>query len=365
VAICSLLGPIWVPSGGAGAATRGSTAQEAATTFVRVDQSGYPQRAVKVAYVMSTGPLSGTAVVTDSVGAGVDAVALGPSVGSWNRTFKFVYKVTFSSVTADGTYTISAGGGTSPRFPIAPASTVYSQDLANSLYFYENERDGPDFIPTALRTAPGHLNDEHATVYKTPSVNANGNFKGDLTSLDKTVDVAGGWWDAGDYLKFVETTSYVVALMLEGVKTFPSQMGANSADSDFINEAEFGLDWLMEMWNQPTKTLYYQVGIGAGNTSGTILSDHDIWRLPQEDDTYGGTDPTYKYIRDRPVFQAAPAGSEISPNLAGRLAADFGLCYQVFHTRDRALANACLRDGETVFGLAKTTDVGQLLTTIP
>jgi endoglucanase len=365
MAICSLLGPIGVAVGGAGTVPRQSRDQEAATTFVRVDQSGYPQSSVKVAFVMSTGALSGSAVVTNSAGVQVDAVVIGPSVGSWNRMFKYVYKVTFSSVAADGNYTISAGGSTSPKFPIAPASTVYSKDLANSLYFYENERDGPDFIPTALRTAPGHLNDEHATVYKTPSVNANGNFKGDLTSLGKTIDVAGGWWDAGDYLKFVETTSYVVALMLEGVKAFPAQMGAGSVSSNFINEAEFGLDWLMEMWNQPTKTLYYQVGIGAGNTRGTILSDHDIWRLPQADDTYGGTNPTYKYIRNRPVFEAAPPGSKISPNLAGRLAADFGLCYQVFRTRNRPLANACLRDGETVFGLAKTTHVGQLLTTIP
>ncbi len=65
------------------------------------------------------------------------------------------------------------------------------------------------------------------------------------------------------------------------------------------------------------------------------------------------------------MFEAGPAGSPISPNLAGRLAADFGLCYQVFHLSNPSLADSCLLDGETVFGLAKTTDVGQLLTTIP
>ena len=53
--------------------------------------------------------------------------------------------------------------------------------MANSLSFYENERDGPNFIPSALRTAPGHLNDENAMTYLIPDVNSNGNFKGDLT----------------------------------------------------------------------------------------------------------------------------------------------------------------------------------------
>ena len=46
------------------------------------------------------------------------------------------------------------------------------QPLANALSFYENERDGPEYIPSPLRTAPAHLNDEDATTYLTPTVNA-------------------------------------------------------------------------------------------------------------------------------------------------------------------------------------------------
>lgn len=345
--------------------TSASVRPRATAAFIRVDQAGYPATGVKAAFVLSSAAETGSAKVVDSSGATVASVRLGASLGSWNQKFADVYKVVFSSVRTIGTYTVTVAGATSPEFAIAPAASVYAQDLANSLSFYENERDGPDFIASALRTAAGHLNDEHATIYSTPAVNSNGNFKGDLTSLGQTMDVSGGWWDAGDYLKFVQTTSYVVALMLDGIKTFPSEMGPDSTTSDFSNEAKFGLDWLMKMWNQGTKTLYYQVGIGAGNTSGTILSDHDIWRLPQADDTYGGSNPTYKYIRNRPVFEAAPAGAPISPNLAGRLAADFGLCYQVFHGSDASLADSCLLDGETVFGLAKTTGVGRLLTAIP
>ena len=45
------------------------------------------------------------------------------------------------------------------------------------------------------------------------------------------------------------------------------------------------------MWDDSTQTLYYQVGIGDGNGCGSICGDHDIWRLPQADDTYGGSDP--------------------------------------------------------------------------
>ena len=117
------------------------------------------------------------------------------------------------------------------------------------------------------------------------------------------------------------------------------------------------------MWNDTTRTLYYQVGIGEGNAS--TLGDHDLWRLPQADDTYGGQDASSRYIRHRPVFRAAPPGSPISPNLAGRDAAAFALCDQVFRSSDPQLAARCLRAGEHIFELADTEPHGHLLTAIP
>ena len=42
------------------------------------------------------------------------------------------------------------------------------------------------------------------------------------------IDASGGWWDAGDYTKYVETTSYTVALMQIGVRDFPEQMGVRA-----------------------------------------------------------------------------------------------------------------------------------------
>ena len=115
-------------------------------------------------------------------------------------------------------------------------------------------------------------------------------------------------------------------LLAVGVRDFPRQMGGGSPTSDFTAEVRFGLDWLQRMWDDPTRTFYYQVGIAAGNSR--TISDHDIWRLPQADDAWGGSDPAARYIRHRPVFRAGPPGSRISPNLAGRDAAALALCYQ-------------------------------------
>ena len=291
-----------------------------ASTFIRVDQVGYPGGAAKRAYLMSRDAETGApfAVLRSPGQTVVFSGTVGASVGAWNARFSHVYPLDFDALQAPGSYSISLGGRTpvlSPQFAIAPAATLYEEPLANALSFYQNERDGPDFIPSALRSAPAHLNDQSATAYVTPKVNGEGEFKGELTSLGETLNASGGWWDAGDYLKFVETTSYAVDLQLIGVRDFPAQMGAASARSNFTEEARFGVEWLMRMWNDETRTLYYQVGIGAGNAS--TISDHDIWRLPQADDTYGGDDPLYRFIRHRPVFRAGAPGFAGEPEPRG------------------------------------------------
>jgi endoglucanase len=318
---------------------------------------------------MSSGAETGaTFSVKNSSGSTVLSAAIGTNLGSWSTSYGFVYALDFSTVTQAGTYTISVSApiaASSPSFKIDTGTNVYAGALANSLFFYQNERDGPSYVPTALRTAPAHLNDQSAKVYLTPNVNSSGRFSGDLTATGATIDAAGGWWDAGDYLKFVQTESYTVDLLLIGIRDFPNQMGTGSPASNFTAEAKFGLDWLLHMWDDNSQTLYYQVGIGNGNAK--TISDHDIWRLPQADDSYQSCSSLYRYICHRPVFinTAGGAGAKVSPNLAGRMAAAFALCYHLYQVSDPTYANSCLLSGEHIFDLANTAPSGNLLTVIP
>lgn len=357
---------------------------EAQSAFVRVNQLGYVSGAAKRAYLMSSAAETGaTFTVKNSGGTTVfGPAAIGANLGAWSKSYPDVYALDFDSFVpaTGGTFSISVSGSiaaSSPNFKIDVATNVYSTALSNSVYFYENERDGPNFIATALRTAAGHLNDETAKVYVTPSTTSSGRFSGDLTPAtfngsQVVINAAGGWWDAGDYLKFVQTASYTVGLMLIGVRDFPNQMGSGSTNSNFTAEAKFGLDWLQSMWDDNNKIFYYQVGIGNGNAQ--TISDHDIWRLPQADDNYGGCTSLYRYICHRPVFVnpaslnssgQIQAGALISPNLAGRMAADFALCYHAYQTSNTTYANQCLLSAEHIFDLANTTPSGNLLTVIP
>jgi endoglucanase len=345
----------------------GANMARAASAYIRVNQVGYTSSASKRAYLMSsTAETGATFAVKNSSGTTVYSASVGVRLGAWG-SFTGVYALDFDSVSTAGTYTISVASpvaATSPAFKIDSAANLYATPLSNSLFYYETSRDGPNYIPNALRTAPGHLNDQSATVYFTPTFSKRDNA-GTLTPTGAVIDASGGWWDAGDYMKFVETHSYTVAMMLVGVRDFPGQMGGGSSASNFTAEAQFGLDWLQKMWADSSKTLYYQVAVASGGHA--YVGDHDIWRLPQADDAYQGCASPYQYICHRPVFQnsAGGAGASISPNIAGRLAADFALCYKVFAASDAAYANQCLLSAEHIFDLANTAPTGNLLTAGP
>ncbi len=203
---------------------------------IRVDQVGYPNTAAKLAAVMTHSHRGGLRWALISR-RGCHVVALGIA-----RQRPRIVEPRVPGRVGDpvqrrghrpGTYRLAVTGGAravSPWFRIAPASELYARPLANALSFYQNERDGPDFIRSALRTAPGHLNDARAMTYRAPKVNQNGNFKGSLRpyATGLRINATGGWFDAGDYLKFTETTSYTVAMMLQGIASFPGTLGGRA-----------------------------------------------------------------------------------------------------------------------------------------
>jgi len=364
-----------------------TSAAAANSAYVRVNQVGYETGNTPFqAYLMSTVPESGaTFAVVNSEGQTVDSGSVGALLGTWSNSKTLSYDVYSISFTAPGsdTYTISVTGpvnATSPKFAVDAPDVLYPGLLLNTLWFYETDRDGPNYIPNALRSAPGHLNDENATVYDTPPLNANDLITTTgtpLTSTGASLDGAGGWWDAGDYMKYVETISYTTALMEIGIRDFPNQMGPNApanppappvsvsyagtasgapTSSDFSAEAEFGFDWLVEMWNDTSKTLYYQVDNSQDwKNFPDLETEYDIWTLPQAADDYMGCTTDYFYICYRPVFIAAPAGSTISPNLAGRMAASFAEYYQLYRLTNPTTANQALLYAEDIFALANTS----------
>ncbi|BBA97289.1 putative secreted hydrolase [Actinacidiphila reveromycinica] len=342
----------------------GSDAGAAATPrgLVRVNQVGYAAQGAKEAFLLAASPVKGA--TWRLVGAGGRTVAsgrTGGSLGGWNAAYRAVYGIDFGTVRAPGRYHLVVGGGatgTSPAFTIGTPTAVFGRPAADTTAFFQAQRDGAGTVPGQLGREPSHLNDTHASVYAWPSFtdpDESDTIEAAPKRTGGPVDVSGGWFDAGDYLKFTETTSYAVAAL-----EVAGRDGGGGPDSPPGAEARYGLDWLDKMWDGATGTLYIQVGLGSGTQDGGVVGDHDVWRLPQADDT----DDAHPFLQDRPVFAAGAPGSRISPNQAGRLAADFALAAQSYAATDRAKARGYLATAARIYALADTHP-GTLVTTVP
>jgi endoglucanase len=348
----------------ASAAAAGSTA----APQVRINQVGYPSDGPKVAYVMLAGPVSKVSFeVTTPYGVAYRGTST-DYVGSWNAAYHAVYRLSFSGLSVPGIYQVkvtSPAAAASPAFVVGTGAQLYRELVDNAVQYFTSERDGPDVVPSVLGRQPANLTDENASVYADPAYDSNDNLLGTLKKIGGPVDVAGGWFDAGGgYEKFAYTASYADALMLIAARDFPGSYPALQP------EATFGLQWITKLWNPVLKVLYAQVGIGNGNASNTIQGDYNFWFLPQDEDRMnvspgGNPGPTAYFVKYRPVFEAAPPGKPVSPDLAGRFAADFALGAQLSASSDPAQAQHLLSLARGVYAMAKTTDVGQIVTTFP
>jgi hypothetical protein len=337
-----------------------ATAQ--ARIVFRYDQLGYPADAAKRVFALSSTATNARGFrVSDGAGAGrivLRGRARGPV--RWSPRWR-VYSLDLSALRRAGIYTVSFDGARSPALRVGAAAGLYRPLNAGSVAFLQTQRDGQEILPGALRRVASHLRDASALLYSQPAYRG-GRLTRPLSADGKRVDAAGGWFDAGDYLKFVETASFTDATLLFALRTYPTGVAEAGA---LAEEARFGTDWLLKMWDQSSRVLYYQVGIGAGNGT-SVLGDHDLWRLPQADEARPVRvgSPTY-FESYRPVFAANAPGAPISPNLAGRVAAAFGLCAQVFAASDPAYARRCLLAGQTIYDQADTHPRGQLLSSSP
>jgi hypothetical protein len=346
----------WNAGGALAGASETAGEPQRAVAFVRVDQVGYAPDEPKIATLLAEHGSRDTAFrIEDQAGQEVFQGLTGPNTGRWNARYRAVHPIDFSSLQTPGTYRIVVGTSppaTSPPFRIAVEPALFDPLVADAVTFFQAQRDGPDVIAGTLDRQPAHLNDATLQLYDWPTYEDRDSdvIVGDLVPLPGTTDLAGGWFDAGDFIKFTHTTAYADALLWASLR----ELGP-SAPSALEAEARFGLDWLRKTWHPETGVMDLQVGVGSGNARGTILGDHDLWRLPQEDDAYPGDDAAL--IRSRPAFAANEPGTPLPPNLAGRAAAAFALAAQVDATTNRDVALAELELAATILGAAKTENV--------
>ncbi len=255
-----------------------------------------------------------------------------------------LHEIDFSLYTNPGEgYTLEAAGMKSVPFTIS--DEIYTKLKHDALtYFYLN-RTGIEieekYAGKEWARPAGHVSDANVTCYK--GKDADGN---DWPGCDYTLNAAGGWYDAGDFGKYVVNGGITVWTLLnlyeQGWEGFPdgSQMipEQDNGISDLLDEARWEMEFLLSM----------QVPEGQPKAGMVHHKLHDeSWAgLPMVPPTEVDNDNAHEKAGvGRYLF---PPSTTATLNLAATAAQ----CARIWTDLDKPFAERCLNAAETAWQAA-------------
>jgi hypothetical protein len=202
--------------------------------------------------------------------------------------------------------------GSLPLLPIGICSAApkfnYAEALQKSILFYEAQRSGP--VPAWNRLD-----------WKGPSALEDGK--------DVGVDLSGGWYDAGDNVKFNFPMAASATLLAWGALEYAEAYRKSGQMPFLLNNLRWVADYFVKCHPEPD-VLYGQVGDGD--------KDHAFW----------GAAEIMQMARPAFKVDAAKPGSD----LAGETAAALAALSMVFRTVDAAYADGLLLHARQLYDFA-------------
>ena len=187
----------------------------------------------------------------------------------------------------------------------------YGEALQKSILFYELQRSGK--LPEYTRC----------------------NWRGDSAlndGADNNIDLTGGWYDAGDNVKFNLPMAYSAAILGWSVYEDRAAYEQSGQLEYILGDIKWVTDYLIKCHPEP-EVYYYQVGDGN--------ADHSWWG-PCEVMTMNR--PSYKVTKDNP-------GSAV----VGEAAAALAVASIVFKDTDKDYSKLCLDHAKSLYAFADST----------
>jgi endoglucanase len=189
----------------------------------------------------------------------------------------------------------------------------YGEALQKSYLFYEAQR-------------AGDLPDDNRIEWRGDAA------LGDGSDVGK--DLSGGYFDAGDHVKFNFPMAYTMTMLGWGVQEFQGAYQKSGQLDEALEAVKWGTDYLMKgivTDEYGVKELYGQVGNGQ--------VDHNYWGAPE---SMTMERPSYKIDREHP-------GSD----LAGETAAALTSASMIFRSQDSQYADSLLSNARLVYDFAE------------
>lgn len=207
----------------------------------------------------------------------------------------------------------------------------YGQALASSFLFYEAQRSG--VLPTTNRI-PWRRNSALGDATARYDANNNGQLESNET-LSR--DLAGGYYDAGDRMKYAYPLASSLTLLSWGATQYQGAYEATGQLDEALDAIKWGTDWLLKAHETTgtgaslqTVRLWGQVG--RTNTDHNNISDDQNIALPR---------PAY-------FIDASKPGSD----LAAETAAAFASASILFRATDSTYADQLLNHAKALYKFA-------------
>ncbi|MCU0417852.1 MAG: glycoside hydrolase family 9 protein [Cytophagaceae bacterium] len=269
---------------------------------IHVDQFGYRCTSQKVAVISSPQVGYNTATEAFSPGIGTnnyqvrrwsdDVVVFQGTLSSWKSGTTHgdsgdrVWWFDFSSVNTAGDYYIFDVSNNVGSYQFRIADDVYKEVLKHALRSFYYQRCGyakvAPYAQTGYTDAASHMG---------PLQDTDCRLYNQRTNASTAKDLRGGWYDAGDFTKYVNFTWETLMDLLIAYEENPTAFTddysipeSGNGIPDILDEVKFELDWLLRMqqsdgsvlsivghgWGSPPSTDNSQAVYGPANTSSAL-----------------------------------------------------------------------------------------------
>jgi endoglucanase len=229
-----------------------------AAASIQINQVGFLPGSAKWAAVPETA-VGAYSVVDASSGRVVYRGELSPA-RRWEPAREAVRLAEFSSFTTPGEYRVRVGGlPDSPPFAIAPGAYAGLNAAAIRAFTYNR--------------ASIELKPEHAGAWARPAGHPDTRVLIHASAADAgrpegtVISAPKGWYDAGDYNKYVVNSGITMYTLLAAYEHFPEffqRQSLNLPESgnglpDLLNEALWNLEWMLAMQNPADGGVYHKL----------------------------------------------------------------------------------------------------------
>lgn len=166
-----------------------------------------------------------------------------PWSGKQRRVFDF------SEISRPGTYTVKAG---SEKTEFTVSENAFDALAEAGLKGFYHQRSGMDLDPAIAGKWARKGGHPDTVVYIHPSAVSEGRPEGTVISSPK------GWYDAGDYNKYVVNSGYSMGLMAEAALMFSTPENADRRKAIY-DELEYNAEWLYTMQDPSDGGVYHKL----------------------------------------------------------------------------------------------------------